>query len=518
MAGGKRKTPAEGNDEGIRVDAGETSSGEVVYMSDVNGGRKVKVEDLREVLAGILETIGSKDPRELSRELLDGEGRLSETLLESLPLLTQTFLEAARIVLERMESLPPEKTARILARAFPGAEGDLAGELLNSLSRLLIRLHEERPELLVEEQVDFFSRTTRAVDFGKLRKALAYRASDRLEGLRREIEVLGDNPVALVNLFSVVAPAANQALQVLKTLFRVLDLPAEAMSYALFNILEDVDWREAAEVINGGAAFVVNLHRGSYILGDGSLYSTAPFSRIASDLASGIDKPLLAEALAALGEEGEALVSSLAERALGDVELASSLLEAAASLANSFLRVLSNLLENIASLPPESRSRLREALVSNLDAEELTRLSRALAELLRGPLLSERAGRTASEGAPSLPWKEISGPLRAGLRERLEAQVLARRLNEALRALNRRLREQPTAGEGYAGVVLDALDRSELEELLRTAGSRLRKTLAARPELARTLVRGITTIIYQGFRGYLSGLRPARKSRRRWAE
>jgi hypothetical protein len=112
VAGGKRKTPAEGNDEGIRVDAGETSSGEVVYMSDVNGGRKVKVEDLREVLAGILETIGSKDPRELSRELLDGEGRLSETLLESLPLLTQTFLEAARIVLERMgASLPRRRRA-----------------------------------------------------------------------------------------------------------------------------------------------------------------------------------------------------------------------------------------------------------------------------------------------------------------------------------------------------------------------------------------------------------------------
>lgn len=72
-----------------------------------------------------------------------------------------------------MEDLPPEKVARILARTFPGAEGNLAGELLNSLSRLLILLHEERPELLVEEQVDFFSWATRAVDFGKLRKLLA---------------------------------------------------------------------------------------------------------------------------------------------------------------------------------------------------------------------------------------------------------------------------------------------------------------------------------------------------------
>jgi len=484
-------------------------------MGNGDGGRTVKVEDLRESLRNFLENIGGREPRELARELLDGEGRLSEALLESLPTLAQAILEAARLVLERMESLPPEKAARILARAFPGAEGDLAGELLNSLSRLLIRLHEERPELLVEEQVDFFSRATRAVDFGKLRKLLAYRASDRLEGLRREIEILGDNPVALVNIFSVVAPVANQALQVLKTLFKVLDLPAEALTYALFNILEEIDWKDAAEVINGAAAFVVNLHRGSYILGDGSLYSAAPFSRIASRLAEGMDKPLLAEALAALGEEGEALLSSLAEQAMEDADLAASLLEAAASLANSSLRALSNLLEKAASLPAEDRSRLRKAFSGGLDAEELTRLSRSLAALMRAGRLAEMASSTAeAEGRVALPWREMAEPLRAELRERLEARALARNLNQALRTLNRRLRE-PSAGEGYASALLSSLDRAELEELFRASASRLREALAARPETARVLVKGLITIIYQGIRGYLSGLRAGRKPRGR---
>lgn len=485
-------------------------------MARDNGGKAVQVEDLRESLRNFLESIGGRDPRELARELLDGEGRLSEALLESLPALAQALLEAARLVLQRMESLPPEKVARILARAFPGAEGDLVGELLNSLSSLLIRLHEERPELLVEEKVEFFSRATRTVDFGKLRKLLAYRASDRLEGMRREIEILGDNPVALVNIFSVVSPAANQVLQVLKTLFKVLDLPAEALTYALFNILEEIDWRDAAEVINGAAAFIVNLHRGSYILGDGSLYSSSPFSRIASRLALGIDKPLLAEALAALGEEGEALLSSLAEQALEDVDLAASLLEAAASLANSSLRVLANLLEKTASLPPEDRARLREAFAGGLSAEELIRLSRSLAAILREPRLAAeaRAGTTAEEGSTALPWRDIAAPLRAELRERLEARALARRLNQALRALNRRLQE-PSAAEGYASALLGSLDRAELEGLLRASASRLRETLAARPETAGVLVKGLLTIIYQGIRGYLSGLRAGWSRRRR---
>ncbi len=479
-------------------------------MSGENGGRSVEVKSLREGLTGLLETIGREEPRELARELLDGEGRLSETLLESLPALVQALLESARIVLQRMEDLPPEKAAAILARSFPGTEGELVGELVNSFSRLLIRLHEERPDLLVEEQARFFSRAVRAVDFGKLRKLLTYRVSDRLEALRREIEVLGDHPVALVNLFSVVVPAANQALQVMKTLFKVLDLPAEAVTYALFNILEQLDWREAAEVINGAAAFVVNLHRGSYILGDGSLYSAAPFSRIASDLAGGIDRELLAEALAALGEEGEALVSSLAEQALGNPELASSLLEVAASLANSSLRALSGLLETAASLPPDARSRMREAFTRNLDAEELTRLSRSLAAFLRG-------ARPAGEGIPSerkpSPWREAAEPLLAGLRERLEGQAMARRFNGLLHDLNRRLRD-PSAGEGFASAFLDSLDHRELEALMRSAASRLRETLSSRPELAGTLLKGLSSILYQGTRGCLAGLRAARASRR----
>ncbi|WP_287152593.1 hypothetical protein [Candidatus Solincola tengchongensis] len=484
-------------------------------MGAVGEGKTVGVEALRSGLVNILETIRKRDPRELARELLDGDGRLSEALLESLPVLSQALLEAARAVLERMESLPPERAAGILARALPGADGSLLGELINSFSRLLIRLHEERPELLVEEQVDFFSRATQAVDFGKLRKVLSYRAEDRLEGLRREIEVLGDNPVALVNLFSVAAPAANQALQVLKTLFKVLDLPAEAMTYALFNILEEVDWKEAAEVINGAAAFLVNLHRGSYILGDGSLYSTAPFSRIASDLAEGIDGPLLAEALAALGEEGEALLTSLVEQALRDADLASSLLEAAASLATSSLRALAGLVESYSATPMEVRSRMREAFARNLDVEELTRLSRSLASLLRGARLAGESGRpAAAEGHPTFPWREVVEPLRAETLGRFGPREVAKRVNDLLRAVNRRLREVP-AGEGYAAALLDSLDRSELESLLRQSGTRLRETLAARPETARLMAKGLITIIYQGFRGYLSSLRAGRRGRRR---
>lgn len=484
-------------------------------MGAVGEGKTVGVEALRSGLVNILETIRERDPRELARELLDGDGRLSEALLESLPVLSQALLEAARAVLERMESLPPERAAGILARALPGADGSLLGELINSFSRLLIRLHEERPELLVEEQVDFFSRATQAVDFGKLRKVLSYRAEDRLEGLRREIEVLGDNPVALVNLFSVAAPAANQALQVLKTLFKVLDLPAEAMTYALFNILEEVDWKEAAEVINGAAAFLVNLHRGSYILGDGSLYSTAPFSRIASDLAEGIDGPLLAEALAALGEEGEALLTSLVEQTLRDADLASSLLEAAASLATSSLRALAGLVESYSAIPMEVRSRMREAFARNLDVEELTRLSRSLASLLRGARLAGESGRPpAAEERSAIAWREVVEPLRAETLGRLGPREVAKRVNDLLRAVNRRLREVP-AGEGYAAALLDSLDRSELESLLRQSGTRLRETLAARPETARLMAKGLITIIYQGFRGYLSSLRAGRRGRRR---
>ncbi len=157
------------------------------------------------------------------------------------------------------------------------------------MTRLIIRLHEENPQLFTDGRTSVASDAIKGVDFGKLRKAIIYRAGEDLGALRGELELLGENPVALVNLFSVVAPIVNDALAVLKTVFDVLALPAEAMTYALFKILEDVDWREFAAVVNGAAALLVTLHRGNLILGEGSPYSRGPADRISSELLGGLD-------------------------------------------------------------------------------------------------------------------------------------------------------------------------------------------------------------------------------------
>ncbi len=459
-------------------------------------------DELRQGLLRFLEGVRSSDPRDLARGVLDGDGDLSAMLLEALPRLTQALLEAARIILERMESLPPEKAAELLSRSLPGADGNAAGELINSFSRLLIRLQEQNPSVMVEERLDFFSQAMKAVDFGKLRKALNYRAVTSLDALRGEIELLGDNPVALVNVFSVVAPAVNQALEALKSLFEVLDLPAEAMTYALFNIIEEIDWGKAAQVINGAAGMVVNLHRGSYILGDGSLYTSAPFTHIASDLAQGVDAPLLAEALAAAGEEAEALVTALVEQALQNEGLATSLLEAVASLSNSLMGALSSLLEAVAALPEDRVANLGKAFSTTLGSEGMVRLARALLNL------SQLTGIPGERPVQ----QEVLAALREELSTRITPQKQAQGLNRLLQALNRRMAREPSGEEVGLDTFLSSVDRAELERFFQAGSLRLGRTLAKQPDLAKVLIRGIFSVFYQAAKGYLAGWRQRRKA------
>ncbi len=469
--------------------------------------RPIATDELREGLLRFLEGVRSSDPRELARGVLDGDGDLPAVLLEALPRLTQTLFEAAKVILERMESMPPEETAEILAHSLPGADGSAAGELINSLSRLLIRLHEQKPSVMVEERLDFFSQAIKTVDFGKLRKALNFQAVDRLEAVRREIELLGDSPVALVNLFSVVAPAVNQALEVLKSLFKVLELPAEAMTYALLNIIEDIHWKDAAQVVNGVATLVVNLHRGSYILGESSLYTSTTFSHVASDFTQGIDAPLLAEALAALGEEGEALVSALAEQALQNEELLTSFLEATASLANAIIRSLSSFLEATASLPEDRIAGLKKALSESLEPQEIANLMRALLLLSRQTaLLGER---------PTPLRQELLGVLRDELYSRFTPQDQAQGLNRVLQALNRRMAMAPSGEEAGLDAFLSGVNRVELERFFKTSALRLGRILASQPDLAKVFARGVFTVFQQAIKGYLTGWRGRRKAGRR---
>jgi hypothetical protein len=457
---------------------------------------------MRDAVSRLITGVNSSDPQEVARELFREDGEFSQALIAAVPRLVSTAAQAVKLFVESMESLPADKGAELVASSYAQLEGEEIAEAVNAFSRLIIRLHEENPELFPETRVGIVSDFMQATDFGKLRVAATYHFGDRLDLARREVELLGDNPMALINIFSVVAPLVNDALQVLKALFDILALPAEAVTYALFKIMEDLDWKDVAAIINGLAAFIVNVHRGSLILGDGSLYTRGPLSRISSDVVSTLDGQVLAEAIAAIGEEGEALSTAFVNQALGNEDLTLPLFEAAISVANSSFRAAASILEEANNLPRETVSKMVAAMEEDLEVKEMGRALVSLAAFNRR-VIAENPELIARMSRETLSALELD----------VSPETLAGGLNLALASYNGWVVKNPNAvAEGLDGF-LGAIDTRELEQAAKTTGGQMADALSRNPALMKSLLKAAMSVLGGSVKGYVRGLRARGKKR-----
>jgi hypothetical protein len=460
------------------------------------------VEQMGDMVSRLVQGVNASDPTELARGLFGDDGEFTADLIASVPRLVSTAAQAIKAFAESMEGMPAEKGAELMAASHTQISGAEIAEAVNALSRLIIRIHEENPELLPETRVGTMSDFMLATDFGKLRKAVTYRAGERLDLLRREVELLGDNPMALINIFSVVAPVVNDALQVLKALFDILALPAEAVTYALFKIMEDLDWQDVAAVINGAAAFIVNVHRGSLILGDGSLYTAGPFYRISSNLVNALDGQVLAEAIAAIGEEGEALSTAFVNKALENESLALPLLEAMVSLANSFFRTAASIVEKADSLPQETLGKMVAAVAEDLEVGELGRGLVSLAAFNRR-IIAENPELVAGLSRQTLSALELD----------LSPETAAKGLNRALASYNGWVSRNPNLLAERASVLLAEIDIRELERAAKATSGQVADALSRNPAVMKPLLKAAITILGASIKGYVKGLMARKKTR-----
>jgi hypothetical protein len=457
-----------------------------MYMDAQGGGAPLTVEQMRDTVARLLEGLNSSDPREIA----------------AIPRLVSAAAQAVRFFVESMESLPAEKGAELVAGAYGQLEGSEIAEAVNAFSRFVIRLHEQNPELYPAKRTGIVSDFMQATDFGKLRVAVTYRLGDRLELARREVELLGDNPMALINIFSLVAPLANDALQVLKALFDILALPAEAVTYALFKIIEDLEWQDVAAAINGLAAFIVNVHRGSLILGDGSLYTRGPLTRISSELVAGLDGQVLAEAIAAIGEEGEVLSTALASQVLEKEDLALPLAEAAISVANSSFRAAAAILEKANAMPQETISKMVAAMAEDLEVKELGRVLVSLVAFNRR-VIAENPELVAAMSRETLSALELD----------MSPETLAEGLNLALASYNGWVGRNPNLVVEGVSEFLTGIDTQELERAAKATGDQVADALSRNPAVMKPLLKAAMSIVGGSVKGYVRGLRARRKAK-----
>jgi hypothetical protein len=472
-------------------------------LSGDGRGAAEKERSLRDEVLGLTRALRDMDARKVAGELFGEDEGFAEELVLALPRAASIALRCLAALADRLAEMPPQRAAELMLQAREPLQGEELAEAVNAVSRLVIKMHEAGPDLLPRADAGLAAKAMREVDYGKLRKALIYRVEERMGVMRREVEGLGENPLALVNLFSVAAPAVNQALGVLKAFLDILQLPAEAMTFALWKIIEDIDWREAAGVINGAAGLVVLLHRGNLILGNGAPHSRGPADRIASDLLEGLDPEVLAEALAAVAEEAGVLAEALAARVLERPGLLEEMAEAAASASNAAAGSLAAVADKAAALPPERLKALAGALQRGLEEGEWRK---AAGSLLR---LSREVDRV-SPGLRSALAREAWAGLE--LEDACSPAVLAERANRALASFNRG--PSGDGGNGAAAVsrFLEGLDREELARAAEGLAERAGGVMREDPRLAGALLKAIIALIGTAVRSRLS---QALKGRRR---
>ncbi len=463
-------------------------------------------EQMRETVSRLLQGVNSSDPKDLARELFRYDGDFTAAVIDAVPRLVSAAAEAVKAFAESLEGMPTDESVELVSRSYARVDGREIGEALNALSRLVIKLHEQNPELFPANRAGVVADFMQATDFGKLRKALTYRAGEQLELLRREVEIMGGNPLALINLFSVVAPVINDSIVVMTTLLDILALPPEAMAYALCKILEDIDWEAFTSVINGTAALVVSLHRGNLVLGDGSLFTRGPLTRIGSDFVRGLDGQAIAEAIAAVGEEGEALITSFAGQVLDDQDLVVSLAEAAIALANSSFKAAAAVMEKASSLPPETMARVAGVLEQGLETAELGRALDSFVSL-------GRTLRAEDPGVFSRLAKDAFSALPSEVTALMSPRGLGSAANQAVAAYNEWSGRNPGQVAARLDEFLGAMDTRELERAARTTGAQLIEALTRHPEVLKMLAKTALSTIYSGARGYVAGLRGRRKKR-----
>jgi hypothetical protein len=466
-------------------------------MEGSEGAVSLTPEQVRESITRFLLNVEASDPQKLANELFQEDGEFSELLVKTIPSVISAATEILKSFMESLEGMPAEKSTELLASSLSQVDGKELGETVNAVTSLVIRLHEQNPEFYPEKRLNIAAGVVEEVDFGKLRKALIYRSQERMSLLRNEVEMIGDEPMAIINLFSVITPMINNLFDVLNAALETLTLPSEATAYAVFKILQDIKWQEFASIINGLAGFIIALHRGNLILGDGSLESRAVFARISEDIIANLNPQDVAEAIQAIGEEGEALFSSFIKATLENEELTLWMAGALTMFTNSYLTAAANLLEGANALPQQRLKKVAEDFSEDFEVKELGRVFKNLLGLL---------GRFRTE-TPELFGTLLRSALDAAEIEKiLSPEGIGSGVNQALLSYNTLCREQPRLVEERLDGFLAAIDPGQLDEAARSTATQVAGAASRHPEVMRPIIKALLSMAYKTTKEYIKSL------------
>ncbi len=489
-------------------------------MEDSTAGDSSAAKLLSDNIMRLLESIESADPAELSRELFSDDRESLQAIIEAFPRIINTAVQVYKSFAEALESLPADEGARMLADSLSRINGVSLGEMVNSLSQVLIQFYERDPGLFNRSKLETTFDAIKTIDFGKLRKSLTYKARARMEYRREAVALMGEQPVALINLVSLVPEYVNHTLKLLNQVLDSIGFPPEAMTYAVFKILEEVDWEEMSGAVNNVSAFINTLQRGDLLLGDGSSDFTGVISSISEDFTRNVNFVEVARAVSALSEYVEAVATSLACEALGKEGGALAISGALLSISNSAIRSTSAILEEATALPPNAFEAMAGGLKDGLDVRELnTALNSTLvlfnrfaagdpelAGAIIGNVLSsidsEQAGQAASTLVAAFGKAALDGTT-AGKPEPGVMSIVA---NNTLASYNKLSDEDSRVIARGLDVFLASLDEDQVRKATRSVATQVADAALGNPGVTRAVAGALLSAVFKFVKGYIVNL------------
>lgn len=381
-------------------------------------------------------------------------------------------------------------------KAIPGAYAPLLNDLLlqdrEALDALLAGLG-SLAESVLQAVGSALKKAGNTADFGKVRVGL----TEHFE--RRRNELSGQpplaNPVALSNLLGVVPPLVNYLLRVLTRVLQGMKLPAEVLANAVFQLLEDIDQAEIGGLVNALSDFVITLHRGNLVLGRDEPRFKDVLRRVSRRTVDAVDGERLREALVALGGDARVVGEVVSEYLYATPESKAQVAGVMYMAINAALRATAEFLRRFAELPPEGMERMVSLYREAFQPRELARVINYNAVILNNAFQAapDLAEETLKEVFSALDREEAARAgktilLQArdalladpGVQAALQPEALAERINAALAAFNRYLRDNPGALAERVARTLGEVDGRELREamlgfIMPLAGYLLRK-------------------------------------------
>ncbi len=483
--------------------------GESVLLSVVR--ELLRTPGFKEMVLSHLREVDPQDARELVRTVIWEDVGFSMGVLGASPKLVNSAAAALLELALQLKSFTGEILRQFLRQLISELDQDTIKALPQAWASLLEEVLLEDPAALdsliaalgglAESILRGAGSAVRLAavraDMGRIRQGVTDHFERRREVLSLDAGIY--DPVIVSNLLGMVPPFLNYLLRALARLLRRLDLPPEILAHAVFQLLEDVDRREVAHLVNAFSDFVNSLHRGNLLLGGEEPRFKEVLRGISRDLVELVDGERLKKALIALGEDGKVISEVVSEHLFATPERTAALGRVLGSALLKGLGIATSMADRLARLTPEA---LEELIPSSLRAsypEELARLFNSCSLLLRRLWeLPSQETATPSRFLAALDRQEMVRTLKGvlfrvsgtdGPRTTLETQeglpeILARTINRGLRSLNDLL-------ESRKPEVQDALARFSAEldkrELRRAAGGLIYLALPGGRQGARAL-------------------------------